>query len=139
MERIGPNAFAGRTGLTDVAFPSTLTEIGEHAFSYSPSLRRVEFGENLRIIGKSAFSYCERLSSVLFSEELEKIGDYAFQNCPIHLVSLPSSLRKLGEASFDCLSSYYDFREHPQELRIASGGPIEADGDAVYQIEKLYQ
>lgn len=135
VERIGPNAFAGRTGLTDVAFPSTLTEIGEHAFSYSPSLRRVEFGENLRIIGKSAFSYCERLSSVLFSEELEEIGDYAFQNCPIHLVSLPSSLRKLGEASFDCLSSYYDFREHPQELRIASGGPIEADGDAVYQIE----
>ncbi len=135
VERIGPNAFAGRTGLTDVAFPSTLTEIGEHAFSYSPSLRRVEFGENLRIIGKSAFYHCERLSSVLFSEELEEIGDCAFQNCPIHLVSLPSSLRKLGEASFDCLSSYYDFREHPQELRIASGGPIEADGDAVYQIE----
>ncbi len=135
VERIGPNAFSARTGLTDVAFPSTLTEIGEHAFSYSPSLRRVEFGENLRIIGNSAFYHCERLSSVLFSEGLEEIGDYAFHSCPIHLVSLPSSLRKLGEASFDCLSSYYDFREHPQELRIASGGPIEADGDAVYQIE----
>lgn len=135
VERIGPNAFSGRTGLTDVAFPSTLTEIGEHAFSYSPSLRRVEFGENLRIIGNSAFYHCERLSSVLFSEGLEEIGDCAFQNCPIHLVSLPSSLRKLGEDSFNCLSRYYDFREHLQELRIASGGPIEADGDAVYQIE----
>ena len=135
VERIGPNAFSGRTGLTDVAFPSTLTEIGEHAFSYSPSLRRVEFGENLRIIGNSAFFYCERLSSVLFSEGLEEIGDCAFQNCPIHLVSLPSSLRKLGKDSFDCLKLYYDFREHPQELRLAPGGPIEADGDAVYQIE----
>lgn len=97
VERIGPNAFSRRTGLTDVTFPSTLTEIGKDAFSYSSSLRRVEFGENLRIIGNSAFYHCERLSSVLFSEGLEEIGDYAFQGCPIHLVSLPSSLRKLGE------------------------------------------
>lgn len=135
VERIGPNAFSKRAGPTDVAFPSTLIEIGENAFSYSPSLRRVEFGENLRIIGNSAFYLCERLSSVLFSEGLEEIGDYAFHSCPIHLVSLPSSLRKLGEASFDCLSRYYDFRVNSQELRIAPGGPIEADGDAVYQTE----
>lgn len=89
MERIGPNAFAGRTGLRDVTFPSTLTEIGE----------------------------------------------YAFESCPIHLVSLPSSLKKLGEDSFDCLSRYYNPRKNPQELRIGPGGPIEADGDAVYQVD----
>lgn len=135
VERIGPNAFAGRTGLTDVTFPSTLTEIGEHAFSYNPSLRWIEFGENLRIIGSSAFLNCEHLSSALFSEGLEEIGDYAFRSCPIHLVSLPSSLKKLGENCFDCLSRYYDPRENPQELRIGPGGPIEADGDAIYQVD----
>ena len=135
VERIGPNAFAGRTGLTDVTFPSTLTEIGEYAFSWNPSLHRVDFGGNLRIIGDHAFQGCEHLTSAIFSEGLEEIGRDAFRNCPIHLASLPSSLRRLGEDCFDCLNPYYNILENPQELRVAPGGPIEADGDAIYQVD----
>lgn len=131
VEQIGPGAFRGRKGLTEVVFPSTLTEIGPGAFRNS-SLRRVEFGGAVRTIGDSAFENCGQLSSALFSQGLEKIGDRAFWGCPVRLVALPSSLRQLGEDCFDSLS---DRRaDTSQELRIAPGGPWEADGDRLYQV-----
>ena len=130
VEQIGSGAFIGREGLTEVVFPSTLTEIGPDAFRNS-SLRRVEFGEAVRIIGDSAFENCASLSSALFSEGLEKVGDRAFRGCSIRLVALPSTLRQLGEDSFDSLN-----RDNTsQELRIAPGGSWEADGDALYQVD----
>ncbi len=118
VEQIGPGAFRGQDGLTEVVFPSTLTEIGPKAFSGS-SLRRVEFGEAVRTIGASAFENYGQLSSALFSEGLEKVGDRAFRGCPIRLVALPSTLRQLGKNSFD------SFRRDDtvQELRIAPAGP----------------
>lgn len=131
VEQIGPGAFRGRKGLTEVVFPSTLTEIGPGAFRNS-SLRRVEFGEAVRTIGDSAFENCGQLSSALFSEGLEKIGDRAFWGCPVRLVALPSSLRQLGEDCFDSLSDRRP--ETSQEVRIAPGGPWEADGDGLYQV-----
>ena len=130
VEQIGPGAFSGQDGLTEVVFPSTLTEIRPKAFSGS-SLRRGEFGGAVRTIGDSAFENCGQLSSALFSEGLERVGDRAFRGCPIRLVALPSTLRQLGEDSFDSLS-----RDNTvQELRIAPGGPWEADGDGLYQID----
>lgn len=130
VEQIGPGAFRGRDGLTEVVFPSTLTEIGPKAFSGS-SLRRVEFGEAVRTIGDSAFENCGQLSSALFSEGLERVGDRAFRGCPIRLVALPSTLRQLGKDSFDSFSG----DDTVQELRIAPGGPLEADGEGLYQID----
>lgn len=43
----------------------------------------------------------------------------------------PSTLRRLGEDSFDSLSR----DDTTQELRIAPGGPMEADGDGLYQVD----
>ncbi|MCI9331218.1 MAG: leucine-rich repeat domain-containing protein [Oscillibacter sp.] len=130
VEQISPGAFSGLDGLTEVVFPSTLTEIGPKAFSGS-SLRRVEFGEAVRAIGDSAFENCGQLSSALFSEGLEKIGDRAFRGCPVRLVVLPSTLQQLGKESFDSLGQ----DDTVQELRVAPGGPMEADGDGLYQID----
>lgn len=130
VKQIGPGAFSGPKGLTEVVFPSTLTEIGPAAFRNS-SLRRVEFGEAVRTIGDSAFQGCDQLSSALFSEGLERGGNRAFKGCPIRLVALPSTLRQLGKDSFDSFS----LDDTIQELRIAPGGPMEADGDGLCQAD----
>ena len=134
VETIAAAAFRGLAGLTEVTLPSSLRRIGPEAFA-ATGLRSVSFGGALRSIGDGAFSRCRDLTSALFCEGLEEIGERAFAASPIFSVVLPASLRSIRRSSFDCLSDPYLDRSQRQELRIAPGGSLEADGTALYHVD----
>lgn len=67
---IGKNAFAGCTTLTDVTFPSGLTEIEDYAFYGCTGLSSIEIPANVQKIGGSAFGRCS-LDTITVDEENE--------------------------------------------------------------------
>ena len=89
-ERIGPGAFEGRDGLTEVVFPSTLTGIGPKAF-FGSSLRRVEFGGAVRIVIE--FGNLEGLNT------LAELGVFSGENID-ESIELANSTRKPEILSF---------------------------------------
>lgn len=54
----------------------------------------------LIIIDKSLLAYCGNEKRVSVPNGVVKIDDYAFENAPVKIVSLPSSLQRLGESVF---------------------------------------
>ncbi len=75
-------------------------KIKANSFNEMNNLRRVVFPKNLKFIGAFAFAGCKNLSEVMFAEGIEIIEDWAFISCNIKSVSLPSSLKSIGENAF---------------------------------------
>lgn len=74
------------------------------------TLTRIIFPDNLKIIGSDAFSWCGLMGDLIIPEGVESIGDFgeyrkrgAFSHCGnlMGKLSLPSSLSKIGDYSFD--------------------------------------
>lgn len=63
IDEIGPFAFAGCTGLTEVDIPSTITKIGYAAFD-GCGLKSVYIPESVSEIGYRAFAHCDSLISI---------------------------------------------------------------------------
>jgi|SRR5436190_6104501 len=100
---IGEGAFLGRTRLSQVALPNTLTGIGAGAFSGCTRLSSVRIPHNATGIGVGAFYGSSSLTSVTIPNSVTNIVYYAFSGC--------TNLRGayfLGNAplfSSDCFSS----------------------------------
>lgn len=134
VETIAAGAFQGLRGLTDIQLPDSLTAIGDQAFM-NTSLRAVRFGKQVCSIGERAFAYCEKLSSVLFSEGVETIGAAAFQGCPLVTLSLPASLRELGEYAFSFMERYR-WGDTLKTLEISPGNPwFRSEQGGFYRLE----
>lgn len=77
VTKIGSEAFANKTNITAITFPSTLHSIGD-----------------------GAFSGCSNLNTISFPENLTRIGNYAFNNCSLTNVVIPNSVTSIGYSSF---------------------------------------
>lgn len=89
-------------------------KIQAHSFYDAPNLRKVVFPKNLKLVGEYAFASCKKLREVIFEEGIESIEDWAFISCNIETVSLPMSLKMVGENAFMgnvCKSDVNDFLE----------------------------
>lgn len=120
LKEIGERAFNSCDRLKSISLPFRLQEIGNEAFACCTSLKTVYFPSGLRKIGKSAFSECDSLYSVSFFEGIEEIEECCFWFCPISSISLPKSLRKIGDAAFG-YNSFYEIAipEQIQEISTA--------------------
>ncbi|EIC03170.1 leucine-rich repeat protein, partial [Treponema saccharophilum] len=89
--------------LKRVTFPKSLEEIGEEAFDCCPALTSVTFakGGKLKKIGRDSFG-SSGLTEIDIPEGVEEIGHRAFANCSS--VTIPASVKKIGEHAFDCES-----------------------------------
>ncbi len=76
---IGPEAFAGYSGLTDVTIPSSVQSIGYLSFARS-GLTHIDLPESLAYIENYAFSNCTGLVSVHLPENTD-IGEQVFDGC----------------------------------------------------------
>lgn len=94
--------FAGRTGLTAVTLPPSLTTIGDRAFSGCTALAAVAFPDSMERIGDEAFLKCFALSMPAFPTGLREIGAQAFGWCQgmVGALTLPGALETLGESAF---------------------------------------
>jgi len=113
LQTIGDAAFYGCRSLTEITIPASVTSIGDEAFVACSSLKAISVAQD-----NSNYS---SLSGVLFSKDrltllaypagcddiysipsgITTIGPWAFCHCAnLEQVSLPSTVRRIGQASF---------------------------------------
>ncbi len=98
VEKIGEGAFAG-LDIKSITIPSSITEIPAHAFRES-GLTSVTI-DGITSIGASAFANCVDLSDVTFrGSSLVSIGSNAFSGTGLTSVTLPESVRSMGDRVF---------------------------------------
>ena len=91
---IGEGAFKDRKDITEVIFPTSLTEIEREAFAGS-GIKSVTVPDNVTSIGEGAFSGCTALTSVVLGKGLTEVGEGAFEGCDkISKSMYPESLGK---------------------------------------------
>lgn len=97
IDSIGANCFENTTGFNQVKFPTNLKYINDYAF-YNTQITELDVPGSVEIIAKGAFSLCNKLKTVKLNEGVEELESMCFSGCEmIHDISLPDSLRTIGE------------------------------------------
>lgn len=97
IESIGANCFENTTGFNHVKFLTNLKYINDYAF-YNTQITELDVPGSVKIIAKGAFSLCDKLKTVKLNEGVEELESMCFSGCEmIHDISLPDSLRTIGE------------------------------------------
>ena len=99
-----------------IRVPDGVREIREKAFLFCEHLERVELPAQLRCIGDDAFSFCPNLRSAQLPEGLESIGARAFFGSALETITIPKSVRRIGERFVNSCSAL-------REIRVAPGNP----------------
>ncbi|MGN1194125.1 MAG: leucine-rich repeat domain-containing protein, partial [Acutalibacteraceae bacterium] len=130
LETIGESAFY-YCDLTEFNMPSTVTSIGVSAFYACDSLTAVNIPAGVTQIADNTFSYCDSLSAVVFEEnsQLETIGKNAFYDCSITSLTVPASVREIGDSAFgsNAITS----------LTFAENGSLETIGASAFSSNAL--
>ena len=71
-------------------------------FHNKSMIRSVTIGEGVTDVTEGMFWYCDELSSVTLPEGLTAIGTDAFSQTAIRELTLPASLREIGDQAFRC-------------------------------------
>lgn len=98
---IGENAFMGRTQITSVTIPSSVTIIEGQAFDTCTGLKSISIPSSVTSIGAYAFCYCTGLKSISLPSDIASISDYTFCGCTeLNSVQIPSKVTSIGVAAF---------------------------------------
>lgn len=113
--KISEGAFEGKTVVSKVTIPDTVTVIGANAFR-STYIREVNMSENIEIIDDAAFFECKNLQSINLYN-VKEIGHSAFKNCKsIEKLTLPESLNKIGIQVFQGCSNLKELNFNCKDL-----------------------
>ncbi|MBQ6552635.1 MAG: leucine-rich repeat protein [Clostridia bacterium] len=94
VKSIGPGAFMGCEGLTEITLPDGVVTIADKAFANCKNLVSVTLPDSLKRIGREAFADCVNLKSVDLPDRLEAIMYYAFAGCnSLESVTVPASVK----------------------------------------------
>ncbi len=100
VKSVGAYAFA-YSGLKKASFPSTLTAIGKFAFTGCTVLTSVDLSKaKVKTLFEGAFSSNSALTSVKLNSNLEYINAYAFSDSAITDITVPASVKRIGDAAF---------------------------------------
>ena len=125
---IGNSAFSYCSSLSEVVIPSSVISIGNSAFSNCSSLSEVVIPSSVTRIGDSAFFYCSSLSNIVIPSSVTSIGNYAFLNCrSLSDIVVPSSVTSIGDGAFVGCSSL-KYISIPKSVICLYGNPF-ADWD----------
>ncbi len=83
-----------------IVISDSVVTIEESAFSDCQDLESVTLGSGVQTIGISAFSGCSALDDVTFGDAIEDIGSQAFKDCAITQLTLPGSVKTIGNEAF---------------------------------------
>ena len=78
---IGVDAFNGKSALTGVNLPNTVTVLGMRSFYNCPNLDSVFLGNGLITIGNGSFWGAQALTSIIIPHSVTSMGYAAFANC----------------------------------------------------------
>lgn len=98
---INTACFNGRSDLTRVVIPDSVTYIGQNAFGNCDKLTEVVMGKNVAQIGNYAFQYCGRLTEIIIPDSVTNIGSYTFKNCDrLTEIIIPNSIISIVDNAF---------------------------------------
>ena len=90
-----------QTGIKEVVFSNTITEIGDYSFEHVDNMSKLELPDSIVKIGNCTFGYIKSLDTIKLNQGLKKIGYLAFTYTAINNVELPNSVSELGESVFE--------------------------------------
>ena len=97
---IGSDAFRGCTVLEDIELPSALTTLGVRVFR-DAGLTSIAIPSGVTALPAEAFSGCHDLLLAELPEGLTGIGDYAFNDCYVmEQADIPSTVTSIGRNAF---------------------------------------
>ena len=102
LTSIGKDAFSGKSTLTSVTLPASVTSIGDYAFK-GTAISKLDIPASVTRIKEGAFYQCASLASLTFADnsKLEMIAEHAFFRTAISgRLDLPSSLKSIGGYAF---------------------------------------
>ncbi|MDE5582876.1 MAG: leucine-rich repeat protein [Ruminococcus sp.] len=101
---IGEKAFFGKTSITDIKLPESITHIGENAFSGCLMLKSIRIPETVIYLGAGCFTGCIFLEKVSLDCSLATIPENCFSACSsLEIINIPESVMIIGkEAFFGC-------------------------------------
>lgn len=114
-DRLGDDAFLGRSKISTFNLPSSLTLIGNAAFKNCAALTSIKLNNGLQNIGKEAFTGT-KLTSIDFPSSLRMIDDAAFFECKIFNLKLNAGLQYIGNAAFGLTGNDKDNAEKTLEI-----------------------
>ena len=120
---IGKSAFTDCVNLSEINIPGSITSIDAYAFKNCSALVSIDIPQNVTTIAScvfencklltsiiipnkvteiesSAFKNCWNLSDVVLSNGLTTISHEAFYNCDLKSVTLPESVKFIGQKAF---------------------------------------
>ncbi len=98
---IGASAFSGCTGLTEFTVPETITSLGDGAFSGCTGLESVTLSGSITEVGSGVFEGCSKLAEVNFGEGYTVIGDGMFKSCnALDAIDIPEGVTEIGADAF---------------------------------------
>ena len=97
-------AFEGRSGLTSITIPNSVTSIGNNAFKNCSGLTSVTLPNGLTSIGSMVFYGCSGLTSITIPNSVTSIDAYAFAYSGLTSVSIPKGVTSIDGSAFDYCS-----------------------------------
>jgi hypothetical protein len=106
LTTISSTLFQGKTSLTNVILPASVTSIEPNAFKNCSSLPYFNIPNNVISLGSSAFLGCSALTGVSIPTSIVQLPDNVFQNCSsLKSVVIPNTVTNLGASAFQGCSS----------------------------------
>lgn len=101
---IGKDAFSGRTAMTRVVIPDTVTSLGQNAFRSCRALTKITLPSGVTSLGSGVFNDCQALTEINLPAGITALPNEAFSFCiALPEIDLPAGLTTLGNAVFkDC-------------------------------------
>ncbi|MGC9151662.1 MAG: leucine-rich repeat domain-containing protein [Microbacter sp.] len=91
----------GKTSLTSITIPSSVTSIGDWAFFNCNGLTSITIPSSVTSIGGGVFADCYHLTSIIIPSSVTSIGGEAFVNCNgLTSITIPSSVTSIGGGVF---------------------------------------
>ena len=103
VESIGDDAFRQCKALTSVTLSQSLTTLGNRCFIDCAALKSITLPKSLTTVeGAYHFQRCKDLSKVDFEKgsKLTSISNYMFASCPFTNITIPASVKTIGEGAF---------------------------------------
>ncbi len=91
----------GKTGLTSIVLPSSMTAFGLYSFGNCSGVTAISIPPSVTNLGSNVFNGCAGLTSVIIPSSVTNTGNSTFAGCKsLTSVNIPSSIITIGELTF---------------------------------------
>lgn len=105
VKEIGINAFYGCSGLTDLTLPSSVKVIQNKVFMNCSGLINLDLPDGITDIGWQSFYGCSSLTNVTIPDSVTNIEMGAFSYCSkLTSITIPNSVTFIGQKQFEYCS-----------------------------------